>query len=808
MGVLTAPEAVETGYTARIQSLRDEVLSSPSTICIERARCYTEIYRANSDKPIAVKRALALDKTLREMTVFIEDGALIVGNQASRLRAAPIFPEYAVEWIEKEIDEFEKRPGDRFFPSSAVKRELLEMCSYWAGTTTLDKGRALMSPALRAIHGASIIRAEGNLTSGDAHIAVDDQRILSEGLGAYQDRVANALELCDIATRTGLKRSVFYEALLISLKALEAFIGRFAELAGKMTATEQDPGRRTELLAISENCMHIKHGRPQSFYQALQLTYFVQLALQIESNGHSLSLGRLDQYLHPFYEADRDRGLLDAGFAMELLENTWIKLLSFNKIRSWSHTRFSAGSPLYQNVTIGGQTPDGHDGVNELSYLILQSVGETRLTQPNLSVRFHKNMDDKFLQACLAVVEKGFGMPAFNNDEVVIPALQDLGVEREDAFNYSAIGCIEVGVPGKWGYRTTGKHFLNLMRVLLAALNDGLDTPSGEKFFPGTGSLATFASFDEVMEAWKTQIREYARAGVAIDAAIDVVLEEEAPDLLCSAFVDDCITRGLTIHEGGSKYDFVSGLQVGIANLGNSLAAIKKLVFDEKRISGADLARHLQENFEGPGGEIVRQQLLNLAPKYGNDDDYVDDLLREAYLYYIDEISQYRTIRDGRGPIGCRYFAGTSSISGNVPAGSVVPATPDGRKAGMPLAEGSSPSGGTDVTGPTAVFRSVAKLPTEKIVGGVLLNQKISPVVIGQQANKVKLASMLRTFFCDLKGWHVQYNVVDRETLLDAQRNPEAHRDLVVRVAGYSAFFNTLSPDTQNDIIARTEQAL
>ncbi|MEE8441218.1 MAG: glycyl radical protein [Spirochaetia bacterium] len=808
MGVVAAREAVETGYTERIRALRDEVLSASSTICLERARCYTEVYRANADKPVALKRALALDRTLREMTIFIEDGALIVGNQASRLRAAPIFPEYAVEWIEKEINEFEERPGDRFFPSPEVKRELLEICSYWAGTTTLDKGRALMSPALRSIHRAAIIRAEGNLTSGDAHIAVDNQRILTDGLDEYVDRVTAALDSCDLSTRDGVKRKTFYEALIISLNALQVFIGRYADLAGEMAGAEQDQRRRDELFMIGENCTHIISGPPRSFHEALQLAYFVQLALQIESNGHSLSLGRLDQYLFPFFKADSERGVLSPELAMELLENTWIKLLSINKIRSWSHTRFSAGGPLYQNVTIGGQTLEGRDAVNELSYLILRSVGETRLTQPNLSVRFHRSMDDRFLQASLAVVELGFGMPAFNNDEVVVPALVGLGVDREDALNYSAIGCIEVAVPGKWGYRATGKHFLNFMRVLLAALNDGLDTPSGETFFPGTGSLATFASFDEVMEAWKTQIREYARAGVAIDTAIDIVLEEETPDLLCSAFVDHCIERGLTIHEGGSKYDFVSGLQVGIANLGNSLAAIKKLVFDEKRISGADLARHLRENFEGPGGESVRQQLLNLAPKYGNDDDYVDDLLREAYLCYIDELSQYRTIRDGRGPIGCRYFAGTSSISANVPSGAVVPATPDGRKAGTPLAEGSSPAGGTDVTGPTAVFRSVAKLPTEKIIGGVLLNQKISPVVLGQQANKAKVASMLRSFFVDLKGWHVQYNVVDRETLLDAQLNPEAHRDLVVRVAGYSAFFNTLSPDTQNDIIARTEQAL
>lgn len=797
-----------TGYTDRIRQLRDEVIHAKSTICLERARAYTDIYRDHRSEPVITRRALALARTLETMTVFIEDRALIVGNQSSSLRAAPIFPEYAVEWIRREIDEFEHRPGDQFYPDDDTKRELLEICDFWDGNTTLDKGRALMSPGLREIHASGIIRAEGNLTSGDAHIAVDDERILAEGLGAYVDRTLDKLGRCDIATRDGLKKRLFYEAVLTSLGALQNFIRRYRDLAEKLAGRETDHRRKEELDLIAATCDHIASEPPQAFYQALQLAYFIQLVLQVESNGHSMSLGRMDQYLYPYYAADRDAGRISPEFAMELLENVWIKLLSIHKIRSWSHTRFSAGSPLYQNVTIGGQTVDGRDAVNELSYLILRSVGETRLTQPNLSVRFHRGMNDDFLRECLLVVKKGFGMPAFNNDEIVIPSFMELGVEKEDAYNYSAIGCIEVGVPGKWGYRTTGKHFINFMRVFMASLNDGTDVVTGETFFPGSGTLAEFTSMDDIFTAWKVQIREYARAGIAIDTAIDVVLEEEAPDILCSTFVDDCLERGKTIHEGGSKYDFVSGLQVGIANLGNSLAAIKKFVFEEQSISGADLWSALQSDFDGPEGEALRQKLLTQAPKFGNDDDYVDELVYRAYMAYIEELDQYRTIRHGRGPIGCRYYAGTSSISANVPSGAVVPATPDGRKAGTPLSEGCSPSGGTDVKGPTAVFQSIGKLPTDRILGGVLLNQKVSPALLVEDSSIDKLAALLRGFFSGLKGWHVQYNVVDRETLLDAQKHPENYRDLVVRVAGYSAFFNTLSPDTQNDIIARTEQEL
>ena len=796
------------GYTPRIQRLREEVINARSTICPERARFYTQVYQEHADKPLIIKRAFALSRTLKNMTIYIEPEGLIVGNQSSQQRSAPIFPEYAVEWIEKEIDEFEKRPGDQFYPSNEVKEELLEICKFWRGKTTLDKGRYLMGEKLHEIHEAGIIRAEGNLTSGDAHIAVDNEKILSEGLDSFVTRVQEHLKNEDNTTLEGVKRRNFYQAIEIGLTALQGFILRFADLAAQQaTSPDISTQRIEELKEIEVICRRIAHKPPETFRQALQLTYFIQLVLQIESNGHSVSLGRMDQYLYKFYDNDIKKGLITTDFVMELLENTWIKLLSVLKIRSWSHTRFSAGSPLYQNVTIGGQTVDKKDAVNDLSYLILNSVGETKLTQPNLSVRFHKNMDDDFLSACLNVIKKGFGMPAFNNDEIVIPSFIDLGVEPEDAYNYSAIGCIEVAVPGKWGYRTTGKHFLNFMRIFLAAMHDGTDPVSGKRFYPGTGHLKDFTTFDQVMGAWKVQVANYAQAGIAIDTAIDIILEEEAPDIVCSAFVNDCIARGKTVHEGGSKYDFVSGLQVGIANLGNSLATIKKMVFEQKSITAEQLLTHMENDFKDEGGEELRQRILYEVPKFGNDDDYVDDLVNQAYMAYIEELDKYHTIRHGRGPIGCRYYAGTSSISANVPQGAIVPATPDGRHATTPLAEGCSPSSGTDVNGPTAVFQSIGKLPTDKILGGVLLNQKIAPAILEDESNQTKLSALLRGFFAGLKGWHVQYNVVDRETLLDAQKNPDNHRDLVVRVAGYSAFFNTLSKDTQDDIIARTEHS-
>jgi formate C-acetyltransferase len=792
----------------RISHLREKVLSIKPSICTERAKFYTKAYQEHEDQPVIIKRAIALEKTLKGMTIFIDEGELIVGNQSSRHRAAPIFPEYAVDWLPKEMDELDKRPGDAFYITEEHKKELLEISWWWKGKVLYDKGRALMSKELRELQDAAIIKATGNLTSGDAHIAVDFYKILTIGLGGYLKEIQQYHQRVKRYEHEGIKKDQFYTALTICIHAFQVFIRRYQKLAHSLSSTVNDWERKKELQTISRNCERIAEHGPENFYQALQLVYFVQLVLQIESNGHSVSLGRMDQYLYPFYKKDIQSGDITDEFASELLENTWIKLLSINKIRPWSHTQFSAGGPLYQNVTIGGQTESGLDAVNELSFLILDSVGKMRLTQPNLSVRFHKNISETFLMECINVIEKGFGMPAFNNDEIVIPELIKLGVEKEDAYNYSAIGCIEIAVPGKWGYRCTGMSFLNMMRVFLASMYDGLDKYSGKTFYKGVGNFIDFNSFDDLFRAWRHQIKYYTRKTVEIDTAVDTAIEEHVPDILCSAFVDNCISKGKTIKEGGSKYDFVSGLQVGIANLGNSMAAIKKLVFEEGRITKKQLIEAIESDFEGKEGEKIRYLLLNFAPKYGNDDDYVDLLMKDAYIEFIQELEHYHTTRYNRGPIGCRYYAGTSSISANVPNGAVVPATPDGRKAFTPVAEGSSPASGTDILGPTAVFKSVSKLPTDKIMGGVLLNQKLSPATIKNDSDKKKLISMLRTFFADLKGWHVQYNIVSRETLLAAKKDPEKYRDLIVRVAGYCAFFTTLSPDTQDDIIARTEQSL
>ena len=463
---------------------------------------------------------------------------------------------------------------------------------------------------------------------------------------------------------------------------------------------------------------------------------------------------------------------------------------------------------MYQNVTVGGQTVDKKDAVNELSFVVLQSIAQTRLTQPNFTVRYHANIDKKFMEECIEVMKLGFGMPALNNDEIIIPSFIAWGVKEEDAYNYSAIGCVETAVPGKWGYRCTGMSYINFPRVLLCAMNNGVDMTSGKRFTKGYGYFKDWTSYEQLMDVWDKTVREMTKYSAIVENAIDKASERDVPDILCSALTDDCIARGKTIKEGGAVYDFISGLQVGIADMADSLAAIKKLVFEEKKISPAQLWDAILDNFTSPENQRIQDMLINDAPKYGNDNDYVDGLIVEAYDSYLDEVKKYPNTRYQRGPIGGIRYAGTSSISANVGQGMGTMATPNGRKAHEPLAEGCSPAHNADKNGPTAVFKSVSKLRTEKITGGVLLNQKMTPQILAKEENKQKLIMLIRTFFNRLHGYHVQYNIVSRETLIDAQLHPEKHKDLIVRVAGYSAFFNALSKATQDDIIDRTEQTL
>lgn len=794
--------------TERMKEFREEVLDEKPYIDAQRAILATLAYKENLNQPRVMVRAKMLEKVLDNMSIYIEDKSLLAGNQATKNRNAPIFPEYTMEFVMNELDQFEKRDGDIFYITEKTKEQLREIAPFWQNNNLRARGEALLPEEVRVFMETGVFGMEGKLNAGDAHLAVNYERILKDGLRGYEKRVKEYKATLDLTNPDNIDKYCFYNAVLIVLKAVRNFANRYSVLAKDLAEKELNQKRKIELLEISRICSKVPYEPAETFQEAVQSVWFIQLILQIESNGHSLSYGRFDQYMYPYYDRDIKNGTIKESEALELLTCLWIKTLTINKVRSQAHTLSSAGSPMYQNVTIAGQTTDKKDAVNDLSFLVLKSVAQTRLTQPNLTVRYHKNINKRFLDECVEVMRLGFGMPALNNDEIIIPSFMDWQVKEEDAYNYSAIGCVETAVPGKWGYRCTGMSYINFPRMLLCTMNNGVDLTSNKRFTKGYGYFTEMESYEELLKAWDKTIREITRYSVIVENVIDKASERDVPDILCSALTDDCIARGKTIKEGGAVYDFISGLQVGIANMADCLAAIKKLVYEEKKIKRQELWDAILDDFSSPKNKKIQEMLIREAPKYGNDDDYVDQLIVEAYDSYIEEIEKYPNTRYNRGPIGGIRYAGTSSISANVGQGMSTMATPDGRNAFEPLAEGCSPAHNSDKNGPTAVFKSVSKLRTNKITGGVLLNQKMTPQMLSTEENRQKLELLIKTFFNRLHGYHVQYNIVSKETLIDAQKHPEKHKDLIVRVAGYSAFFNVLSKKTQDDIIGRTEQSL
>lgn len=794
--------------TERMKEFREEVLDEKPYIDAQRAILATLAYKENLNQPRVMVRAKMLEKVLDNMSIYIEDKSLLAGNQATKNRNAPIFPEYTMEFVMKELDQFEKRDGDVFYITEKTKEQLREIAPFWQNNNLRARGEALLPEEVRVFMETGVFGMEGKLNAGDAHLVVNYERILKDGLRGYEKRVKEYKASLDLTDPESIDKYCFYNAVLIVLEAVRNFANRYSVLAKDLAEKELNQERKIELLEISRICSKVPYEPAETFREAVQSVWFIQLILQIESNGHSLSYGRFDQYMYPYYNRDIKNGTIKESEALELLTCLWIKTLTINKVRSQAHTLSSAGSPMYQNVTIAGQTIDKKDAVNDLSFLVLKSVAQTRLTQPNLTVRYHKNINKHFLDECVEVMRLGFGMPALNNDEIIIPSFMDWQVKEEDAYNYSAIGCVETAVPGKWGYRCTGMSYINFPRMLLCTMNNGVDLTSNKRFTKGYGYFTEMESYEELLKAWDKTIREITRYSVIVENVIDKASERDVPDILCSALTDDCIARGKTIKEGGAVYDFISGLQVGIANMADCLAAIKKLVYEEKKITKQELWDAILDDFSSPENKKIQEMLIREAPKYGNDDDYVDQLIVEAYDSYIEEIEKYPNTRYNRGPIGGIRYAGTSSISANVGQGMSTMATPDGRNAFEPLAEGCSPAHNSDKNGPTAVFKSVSKLRTNKITGGVLLNQKMTPQMLSTEENRQKLELRIKTFFNRLHGYHVQYNIVSKETLIDAQKHPEKHKDLIVRVAGYSAFFNVLSKKTQDDIIGRTEQSL
>ena len=791
----------------RIQKLKRELVEVRPEICTERLIMITDAYQKYQAYPIIMKRAEAQRDILTQMSIYIEDGQLLAGNQASKPRSAPLFPEYSWDWIYDEIDQFEHRASDVFFVSDENKEIMRRELAYWKGKTLKDRVAVMQSREVMQDKKVGVLVWEGNVTAGEGHIILDFEKILQSGFGGIIREAKSCLDGLDKTEPDDLRKEAFYRAVITAYQASSAFVERYAALAEMMADKEIDSARKKELLQIAENCRKIVLDAPETFYQAVQLVYFVQLISQIEANGHSMSMGRVDQYLLPYYERDIREGILTREAAKELIECFYLKLFSIIKLRSWSHTRFVAGYPTYQNIVIGGKNEEGHTCINEMSYILLEALGDVRLSEPNFYIRCHENMPQSFVNLMIKVIKLGFGMPALVNDEVIIESLISRGVAEKDAYNYSTMGCLEVQVPGKWGFRANGKTKVNMLKILEAALNGGIDPISGEKTMDGLKKLTEFTKFEEVMEAYNKAVLHYMELQVSADNVNDLAMEELVPDAFSSGLVQDCLKRGKTIKEGGAVYDMISGALVGGPNVGNSLFAIKKAVFDEKLITLEELQDALEHDFEGVQRERIRLLLQNGIEKYGNDNDEADQMTKDIYQVYIENISHYKNTRYGRGPIGGNFMPSTVTISSNVPDGGRVGATPDGRKAFQPTAEGVSPMHGTEKHGPTSVINSVAKLDTRQMTGGQLLNMRFNPSTVQTKEDEKKFYALIETFF-HKKGWHVQFNMDSTEVLKDAQIHPEEYKDLVVRVAGYSALFSSLDRITQDDIISRMEYEL
>lgn len=800
----------------RIKRIRERLFSTNMKVCEQRAVIITDIYRKFEAQPFVKKRALALDAVLNRMGIYILEDELLVGGIASSPKATPVFPEYSVDWLERELNDdpisLSKRPGEPFEISEESRRVLQqEVIPYWKGRTQRDYLQNLLTKEMwDIVFKVKSFDISWLIVAGDGHTIPDYRKVINKGLAGIILEAEEALRRMDCMDPSYPKKALFLESVIIVNKAVIAFAKRFAKKARELANGCSDKTRRDELLEIAHACEWVPENPARNFREALQSMLLAHLVVQIESNGHSISLGRADQYLLPFYEKDIQNGTLSNAKAFELLNCLWLKLGEVTKLRDWDNTKFFVGNPLFQNLTVGGQTHNREDAVNSLSYLMLASTKQLKVSQPSFTVRYFNGTSERFMMECAKTIKLGIGMPAMYNDEAIIPSMLSIGYEYEDALNYGVTGCVEPSPHGKIGGRLGGA-FCNIAKMLEIALNGGVDPRTGSKVGKGCKRLSEMQSYEEVFGALKRQMDYQLDLHVRADNIIDDLIAEKTPCPFLSSLIEDCINRGADVKAGGPKYDYTVSQEAGTACVANALAAIKKLVFEERALTPQQLKHALDTDFSDdttePKGEVIRQMLINKAPKYGNDDDYVDTIEAEIIEYWSNQKQLRHNSRFGKGPIGGFFITSTATVSSNVPFGTFVGATPDGRKAGDPLSEGISAYRGTDISGPTALINSVAKIPNYLVAGGQLLNVKINPQCLQSEQGLKSLVTLIKGLFAK-KGFHIQFNIVSSEVLKEAIKHPDDYRDLIVRVAGYSAYFVTLNPMVQKDIIARTEHLL
>ncbi len=828
--------------SSRITRLVDHLYEKMPVIESARAKLLTESYKETEGQPMITRRAEAFAHILRHIPIIIRDEELIVGSSTIAPRGCQTYPEFSYQWLEDELDTVETRSADPFYIAEETKQELREVHKYWKGRTTSELATSYMAPeAIRAIE-HNIFTPGNYFYNGVGHVTVKYEEVLAIGYEGIMAKAQAELDKCQVGDEDYARRSHFLNAVILSCQAVIEYAQRYAALAEKLAAECDDPVRKEELHIIAMNCSRVPAKGANGFYEACQSFWFVQQLIQLESSGHSISPGRFDQYMYPYYKKDLDNGNITREFAQELMDCIWVKLNDLNKCRDAASAEGFAGYSLFQNLIAGGQNKDGEDVTNDLSIMSIQASVHVHLPQPSLSVRVWNGSPHEFLIKAAELTRTGIGLPAYYNDEVIIPSLQNRGLSLEDAREYNIIGCVEPQKAGK----TDGWHdaaFFNMCRPLELVFSNGMD--KGELVGIQTGDVAGMTTFEEFYDAYKKQMEYCISLLVNADNAIDVAHAERCPLPFLSCMVDDCMKRGMSVQEGGAVYNFTGPQGFGIANMADSLYAVRQLVYKDKMISmeelkealawnygkgmdaqtAADMTASVLKEMERQGQVIdektaasVLQTVLNMkpteqqkaryeeihhlidqVPKFGNDIPEVDYFARDVAYTYTRPLQNYRNPRGGQ------YQAGLYPVSANVPLGGQTGATPDGRYAHTPVADGVSPSAGKDVKGPTAAATSVSRLDHFIVSNGTLFNQKFHPSALAGREGLEKFVALIRSYF-DQKGMHVQFNVVDRDTLLDAQKNPEKYKHLVVRVAGYSALFTTLSRSLQDDIIRRTEQ--
>ena len=767
--------------TSRSKRLKQSMLDSEPTISSERAVLFTDYVKEHWSESVMLRLAGAFAHVLDNVTIRIEPEELIVGNMGPTPRSCQVFPEYSWRWIEEELERFDKRRTERFSISDEDREKLREVFKFWDGKSTAEiAGTVMPEESIQASKaGLFTIGAPG---TGIGHVIVNYKNVLKKGFLRILDEIEG-------------KEGDYYDAVRTEIIAVLRFTERFSQLASELAEKEIDEHRKSELLEIARICKKVPAEPAGSFYEALQSFWFIHLLIQTESNGHSMSTGRFDQYMYPFYEADIKKGRVDKEGALELLEMLWVKLTSLIKIRNEYYSVAFAGHPMFQNLTIGGQHADGSDATNDLTRLILQATANIRVTQPSVSFRWHKNTPEDVKLQVVDVISKGLGMPGLFNDDAIIPMMIEKGTDSSEVHEYSVLGCVEPIIGGKSDPRQN-IGYVNLPKILEITLNNGKDPKTGELVGRETGDPQSFKSFDELWLAFEEQIDYTIEMLTLADRVAAGVLAENTPTPFISSLLDGCNESGKTMQEGGAVYNSGGIMGVGIAIVADSLEVLRKYIFEEKELAMEDLLQILANDYEGH--EELRVRVENDPSKYGNDIERVDILARDTGRAFCNSIQSRMTTRNGP------YHGALFSVSMYIPQGEVLGATPDGRKAGYMISDGVSPTQNRDVNGPTAAMKSVARLDHALCYNGTLYNMKFTPDFFDTESRRRKFISMVDAYF-GMGGFHVQYNVVSRETLEDAKVNPMQHRDLIVRVAGYSAYFIELDPFVQDEVIARTE---